>query len=82
MFKKKQEPDGSVQFKLQIVSKGFMQIQGINYMEKFAPIAHDPTKRTIIALTLENKHLGWKCETVNIEAAFLERPINVPTFME
>lgn len=82
VFKKKEEQDGSVRFKSRIVSKGFMQVPGVDYMEIFAPVAHDATTRTIIAVTLWNRKRGWKCQVVDVEAAFLEGRIDIPMFME
>ena len=81
-IKKKQEKDGSVRYKSRIVSKGFMQVPGVDYTEKFSPVANDATTRIIIGLTLAYKDLGWKCESVDIEAAFLEGEIDTPSYME
>ena len=47
-----------MRFKSWIVSKGFIQVPGVDYTEKFAPVAHDATTRTIIALTLKYKQKG------------------------
>lgn len=59
-----------------------MQIPGVNYTEKFLPIATDTTTRIIIALTLMNRFKGWVCQSINIKAAFLEGQLSVPNFME
>jgi len=82
VFKKKRKKDGTIRYKLRIVSTGFMQIPGVDYIEKFSPIATDTTTRVMIAFTLMNKHLGWICESIDIEAAFLEGQLSVPNFME
>jgi hypothetical protein len=43
VFKKKVEIDGSIRFKSRIVSKGYMQIPGIDYTERYSPVANDST---------------------------------------
>ena len=82
VFKKKHEKDGTIRYKSRIVSKGFMQVPGVDYTEKFSPIATDTTTRVVIALTLMNKHRGWVCHSIDIEAAFLEGRLGVPNFLE
>lgn len=59
-----------------------MQVPGVNYMEKFAPVAHDATTRLVICITLKYHRNGWRCQSIDIEAAFLEGPIGVPMYME
>lgn len=82
VFKRKHEQDGSIRFKSRIVSKGYMQVPGIDYTEKFAPVASDSTTRIIIALTLYFEDRGWVCELIDIEAVFLEGSIEEPTYLE
>ena len=41
VFKKKIEADGTIRYKARCVSKGFMQIPGVDYTESFAPVASD-----------------------------------------
>ena len=56
-----------------------MQVLGVDYTEKFAPVASDTTTRLLLALAL---WFGWECESLDIEAAFLEGTITEPTFLE
>ena len=69
VFKIKHEPDYSLRYKSRIVSKGFMQVPGVDYREKFSPVAQSSSVKLVLALVL---FLYWKCELVDIEAAFLE----------
>jgi hypothetical protein len=39
VFKKKDEQDGSIRYKSRIVTKGYLQIPGVDYTESFAPVA-------------------------------------------
>lgn len=52
VFKKKLKANGRVRFKSRIVSKGYQQVPGVDYTEKFAPVANDTTTRLILAVTL------------------------------
>ena len=52
IYKVKQAADGSVEkYKAIFVSRGFSQIEGINYEETFAPVARYSSIRTILALS-------------------------------
>jgi Reverse transcriptase (RNA-dependent DNA polymerase) len=37
IFKEKINPDGTIKYKARCVSRGFMQIPGVDYTESFAP---------------------------------------------
>ena len=81
-YSRRKKPDGSTRFKSRIVSKGFMQVPGVDYTEKFSPVANNATTRILIALTLAYKDHGWICVTADIEAAFLESNKEIPLYME
>ena len=52
IYKLKQAADGSVEkYKARFVSRGFSQIEGIDYEETFAPVARYYSIRTILALS-------------------------------
>ncbi len=53
----KQAADGSVEkYKAIFVSRGFSQIEGIDYEETFAPITRYSSIQTILALSAQ---MGW-----------------------
>ena len=79
VFKKKNEPDFSIRYKTRVVTKGYMQIPGIDFTEKFSPVAQPTTLRIILVMIL---WLFWGCELVDIEAAFLEGRLKVSTFID
>ena len=86
VFKKKVEQDKSIRYKARCVSRGFMQIPGVDYTESFSPVATDSSIRIIIALYLYcNKHKPekqWVLEMFDVEAAFLNAELDQPTFIE
>ena len=56
-----------------------MQIPGVDYTEKFSPVAQPTSVRIVLVMVL---WYHWECELVDIEAAFLEGKLKVPTFIE
>ena len=79
VFKVKHEPDYSLRYKSRVVSKGYMQIPGIDYNEKFSPVAQASSVKVVLALVL---FLYWECELVDIEAAFLEGKLKTKTYLQ
>jgi hypothetical protein len=52
VFKKKVEQDKSIRYKTRCVTRGFMQIPGVDYTESFAPVATDTSIRAVIGIYL------------------------------
>jgi hypothetical protein len=82
VFKKKDEPDGSIRYKSRIVTKGYMQIPGVDYTESFSPVATATALRVGLALTLFNSSNDWTCELVDVEAAFLEGKLKSAVYID
>ena len=84
VFKKKDEADGTVRFKVRCVTLGYMMIPGVDYTEKFSPVATDEAKSLQIALTLWFKGKGnknWVMRSLDVEAAFLEPEMDKPMYI-
>ena len=84
VFKKKDEADGTVRFKVRCVTLGFMMIPGVDYTEKFSPVATDEARGLQIALTLWFKGKGkkdWIMRSLDVEAAFLEPTMDKPMYI-
>ena len=83
VFKTKLEPDGSERLKSRIVTKGYLQVPGVDFTEKFSPVAADTSTRIIIGITLYfSGNYDWVCEAFGVEAAFLESYLDIEMFIE
>jgi hypothetical protein len=69
VYKLKRNSDGEVvKHKARLVAKGYVQKQGIDFEEAFAPIARLDTVRLLLGFAA-NK--GWKVHHLDIKSAFL-----------
>jgi Reverse transcriptase (RNA-dependent DNA polymerase) len=72
IFKKRTEHDNYIRHKARVVSRGFMQIAGVDYTESFAPVASDTAIRVIISMFLYYHHTDkkgkWDLELFDVEA--------------
>jgi Reverse transcriptase (RNA-dependent DNA polymerase) len=50
IFKEKINPDGTIKYKARCVSRGFMQIPGVDYTESFEPVASESSIRIVIGI--------------------------------
>jgi hypothetical protein len=60
-----------------MVSKGFQQKPGIDYIKSFSPVANDTSVRAAICLALFS-NTDWTVEVIDIEATFLEGTLEEP----
>jgi hypothetical protein len=73
IYKIKHASDGSFKkYKVRFVSKGFSQVEGIDYEETFAPVARYTSIHTIIALV---SSMGWKLHQMDVKTTFLNGDI-------
>ena len=69
VFKVQQKNDGSTRFKARLVARGFLQKEGVDFKQTFAPT----TDTTVVFLLLHlSKHTGKTVHTFDVKAAFLE----------
>lgn len=74
VFKWKDEKDIDVAAKTRIVIKGYTEIPGVDYTEKFAPVATSTTVNMVITTALyqmDDPKDNWSIELIDVEAAFL-----------
>ena len=83
VFKVKYHLDGSVaRFKVRLVTQGFFQVQGIEFLETFAPTVRRESLHIYLALCLM---LNLFIHQVDIVGAYLKSPLNnneLPIFMK
>jgi hypothetical protein len=82
VYKMKDEQDGSIRYKSRNVTKGYLQIPGVDYTESFAPVATDTTIRLLLSIALYKQEENWTAECLDIEAAFLEGELDKPIYIE
>jgi hypothetical protein len=69
VFKLKRNVEGEVvNHKARLVAKGFVQKQGIDFEEVFAPVARLDTVRLILAIAANR---GWEVHHLDVKTAFL-----------
>ena len=82
VFKKKDKINGSIRFKTRDVTLEYMMIPGVDFTERFSPVATDESLQIQITLTLYYYSDGLRSMSCDIEAAFLESNMEVETFIE
>ena len=83
VFKTKLEANGSERLKSRIVTKGYLQVPGVDFTEKFSPVANDTSTRILIGMTLYfSDKFSWVCETFDVEAAFLEPYLDIEMYID
>lgn len=66
VYKLKIKSDGSVEgYKARLVARGFQQTHGQYYDEKFTPVAHMTTLRTLIVVTTSRSYTILQIEVKN-----------------
>jgi hypothetical protein len=69
VYKTKYASDGSVErHKARLVSKGFSQVEGIDYNETFSPVAKMNSICLVLSLASSHK---WEVHQMDVKSAFL-----------
>jgi len=69
VYKVKRDNEGKIlKYKARLVAKGYVQRQGVDFDEVFAPVARLDTVRLILALAA---HQGWQVHHLDVKSAFL-----------
>nr|GEY06907.1 retrotransposon protein, putative, Ty3-gypsy subclass [Tanacetum cinerariifolium] len=69
VFKPKRDAkENIIKYKARLVAKGYVQEQGIDFDEVFAPVARIETLRLILALAAYH---GWQVHHLDVKSAFL-----------
>lgn len=69
VYKLKKDMNGDIiKYKARLVAKGYVQKQGVDFNEVFAPVTRLETVRLLIALAAKN---GWEVHHLDVKSAFL-----------
>jgi len=69
VFKLKRNSEGEVvKHKARLVAKGYVQKQGVDFEEVFAPVARLDTVRLLLAMAANR---GWQVHHLDVKSAFL-----------
>lgn len=79
VFKVKKDSEGRiVKYKARLVARGFVQKQGIDFEEVFAPVARLDTIRLIIALAAQR---NWEIHHLDVKSAFLNGELSEEVYV-
>ena len=79
VFKLKKNSDGSInKYKARLVAKGYVQVQGVDFDEVFAPVARIETIRLLMSLAAANK---WEIHHLDVKTAFLHGELKETVFV-
>ena len=80
IFKNKSDEYGIViRNKSRLVIQGFTQVEGINFDEKFAPVARLESIKILLAIA---SHLNFKLYQMDVKSAFLSGMLQEEVYVE
>jgi Reverse transcriptase (RNA-dependent DNA polymerase) len=80
VFKAKYHGDGTFdKFKARLVAKGYLQREGIDYNETFAPVVRYGTVRLLLAIACQKK---WHVINIDVSTAYLNGKLEEEIYMQ
>ena len=80
VYRQKVNKEGKItKLKTRLVVRGFLQVEGINYIDTFVNTTIPPTWRILLALAAIN---DWEIEQIDFIGAFLNGDLKEDIYME
>lgn len=80
VYKVKYAADGEVQrYKSRLVAKGYVQRQGVDYVDTYSPVARYETVRIILGLAAQNQ---WSVFQFDVKSAFLNGSLEEDVYVD
>ena len=82
MFKKKDKIDGSLRLKVRNVTLGFMMVPGVDFTERFSPVAAEASFKTQLLINIKKYKHCYRTHSCCVEVSFLDPTMDNVTFVE
>lgn len=80
VFKTKYKPNGEIEkYKVRLVAQGFLQQEGVDYNEVFAPVVDSTSISLLLAISNQE---DWELEQMDVVTAFLHGRLDEEVYMK